>query len=325
MLPVVFGMIGLEMATAAAAEKHNRDQYGAVNLWMGGRGVGAGAGVASQMGGRTDTPYEWDAPSSVVANWNTGDVFGAEEEFGFKLFGIPIGRESRLEHLTGKIEKAEAKISELEASADLVSEPAELAGIATKIAKLEAKKDRWEEKKDRIESKMGALYEEFAGKDPDLVAAETLDAVAMLSEQVLDAAKKLKRRPRGKKAYSNLIRLVASFDQLVTIVDTVLRPAMSQYVTGATAPAYPAPMIPSVGLPSSSPPVHPVTFFGADDEEAVQDLEEAGEKAAKAATAYQDVRSRQPEDVKSMEEAFHDAGHKAGRDLMRMIMKKATE
>lgn len=83
MLPILFGALGLAVAGVSGEKRMRREEegdeeMGAVALWMGGRGPAAGTGGASWMGARAPAlPYNWDTPSSVVANWSKGTVYGA--------------------------------------------------------------------------------------------------------------------------------------------------------------------------------------------------------------------------------------------------------
>lgn len=56
-------------------------KFGAVHFSMGGRGPGAGGGVASGLGARApELPYSWDVPSSVISSWHSGSYFGAIDD-----------------------------------------------------------------------------------------------------------------------------------------------------------------------------------------------------------------------------------------------------
>ncbi len=73
------------------------------------------------------------------------------DDFGFMLFGIPFGRESRMEHLEKKIERAQGKLDELEEAASV--EGANVARLAKKIARYEQKKEKWEDKLETLQMK----------------------------------------------------------------------------------------------------------------------------------------------------------------------------
>jgi len=344
MLPVVFGLLGLEAAAAIAADERNH--YGAVSLWMGGRGTGAGRGTSTEMGGRVPSePYEYSSPSSLVANWSTGTLFGADDDdgdddvFGFKLFGIPFGRESRIEHLEGKIEQAEGKIEALEQEAMSVDDPSGIAGLATKIAKWETKKENWEGKLEKIQDRMGELEEVFGAREPDVVSAQTLRAVETLANNVLSNARKLRRHSRGKKAYTNLITLVASFDELVNLVDLSLRPALTTYSSRvgprrSRVKATRAASVPDAYVPyyDSGPPppmadlpyTERVGGHGRRVREAAPpdlspEVQAAVNRASAAAEAYRQTRLEQPRAVQGMEERLHAAGQQARESAIERV------
>ncbi len=316
MLPVLFGVLGLGAAAALASEERNR--YGAVTLWQGGRGPRAGTGVVSGMGGRApDDPYGWDLPSSVIANWTSGTIYGAEDDYGFMILGIPFGKESRLEHLEKKIERAKEKKAEYEKQAAAVTDAAQLERLAAKIAKFETKIDKWEDKKENIEMRMGALEEAFGARGEDIVASQMLDTVEMLANQVLSSAKKLRGKPRGRKAYQHLLTLVSNYDQLVSLVDAVLRPALQSYSMGVVRDAGAAP-------PQME--ISPMGFGFAQRRKAPEpeplspELQAAVVRAKAAAEAYRQARATEPEAVEAMEEAYEEQPlFKAGRQFAERI------
>ena len=133
--------------------------FGAVALWMGGRGPSAGTGVAPWIGGRSGhQDYVYRNPNAVVTGWSNFDVYGADREMIETVSGIDtffrrhFTAEGRVERLTGKIEKAQAQVDELaESSED--ADPEKLEAIAEKIAKLEQLIDRWSAKVDKISAK----------------------------------------------------------------------------------------------------------------------------------------------------------------------------
>jgi hypothetical protein len=88
MFPVLLlSALGIFALGAASAKRSKEnEQMGAVAPWMGGRGPGAGTGAVSWMGSRAPgQPYTWDEPSSLVANWTGGDLYGRihETKHGF--------------------------------------------------------------------------------------------------------------------------------------------------------------------------------------------------------------------------------------------------
>lgn len=332
MIPVLLGAFGLSVAGVWSSRDRygtaspDEGEYGAVTLWQGGRGPQAGSGVTSGLGGRSPyDPYSYELPSSVVANWTEGTIYG------FKIFGIPIGPQSRIEHLTKKIDKAKDKIAEYEKQAMLaVEDPVKFDRFSTQIATMEARIDKWEDKRDKVEMKVGAMY----GAEAALVPEHALMAVEQLSNRVIDAARKLRRRPTSRKAYKWLLDMVASYDSLAGVINMSLRPALLQYQRGVGTPS-----IPSVGPPPTGAIVTGTQVFGilgskrrrerqeweAHRARAMDDpqLQAAAQRAHAAAEAYRQTRAEQPDAVQEAEEEVIDwraaVGRQAGKRLQQTV------
>lgn len=204
----------------------SEDDYGAVSLRMGGRGPGAGKGVASWLGGRSyDGPYEYSSPSSVITNWSTFDVFGAEsvldERMGaiddfFRLHFTPEGRKERL---SGKVDAATAKLEELSEEAKGVSEPSELESIAMKMARLEQNIDKWNSKISRIgSSSFGAL----SGPEQRLMLQ-----ASELADEMAAAARAMAVASSPKKKAAATVKFIASYDAICALVPPAMRARIS--------------------------------------------------------------------------------------------------
>lgn len=228
----------------ASSEKMGSDHYGTVHPWMGGRGRHAGSGIASHLGGRSTSPYSWDLPSSTVANWTTGDIFG----FTIPFFNIPIGPQARVASLTKRIEGAKEKIAAYEKTLpDVKDDPEAMDRLSTRIAKLEAEIERLQDKRDKIEMRMGAMY----GADLSEDLASNVQAVEHLASRVVSAAKRLRKRPDGKKARADMLDLVTSYDAMSGIIAGIRADA-----TGSTAPSFPEEVVQwSYGSDSMDPVV----------------------------------------------------------------------
>lgn len=205
--------------------------FGAVTLWMGGRGPGAGKGIASWLGGRSyDGPYQYSSPSSVVTGWSTGEVYGADAELVETMGSIDqffrshFSAEGRLERLSGKIEAARDKISEYTEEAKQTEDRKDLEKLATKIARLEEKIERWEEKMDRIEVRGSAFG---AADAPVQVADHVVKMVEGLSRDLAQSARAL-RKAKGKKKAEAMVSFIAAYDALFAVMQTLHQSTMSQ-------------------------------------------------------------------------------------------------
>lgn len=301
MLPVLFGAIGLG-AAALAASKSDDEDYGTVTLWMGGRGPRAGSGVASHLGGRTTRPYEYDVPSSTVANWTSGDIFG----FMIPFFNIPIGPQSRVEHLTKKIDRAKGKIVELEKQLPKIKDdPAQLNRLATRIASLEASIEKWQDTRDKVETRMGAMY----GAEAAQIPAQQLQTIEHLANRVITSAQKLRQRPNSRKAHSWLVDMVTSYDAMSGSIS-----ALRAQVSGSSVPA---PTMVHASSMAHSPMSMPMYLAapdysvfgglfskkGAPKRTVDPSVKASVQRARQAAEEYKQVRAQVPQAVQPLEEA----------------------
>ena len=191
-----------------------------------------------------------------------------------------------------------------------------------------------------------------------MVPVETLRAVEILANNVLSNAKKLRRRPGGKKAYTNLITLVASFDELVNLVDLSLRPALTTYSSRVgprrkvkatrVAPApVPDPYFQQFYDSGPPPPaagpvdvrVSPINTtydwmmsgYGGHGRRSrpqapqlAPEVQATVNRAAAAAEAYRQTRLEQPRAVQGMEEVLHVAEQRDGGTELEQVQLFST-
>lgn len=292
MLPVLFGAaaLGALALTSRHEESIDDSSYGTVTLWMGGRGTRAGAGVASHLGGRSTQPYQWDVPSSVVSNWNTGDVFG----FVIPFFNIPVGPQSRLESLNSRIEKARAKISDLEKqAASAKNDPSAMDRIVSRIASLETQIEKWQDTRDKVEMRMGAMYGSEVSLDPD----KNVQTIEYLADRVIDTARKLRRRPDSKRARALMLEMVSSYDAMSGVIA-----ALRSQTLGSPSP------LPAME-PGLSGSMYSSQFqaFGSDDEDPRNlDASTSADRARQAAEEYRKARSEHPDLADETEDIVMD-------------------
>lgn len=225
LLPIAFGAAcfgGLYLL-----DRSREDNYGAVGLTMGGRGRGAGQGVASWLGGRSfDGPYEYSSPSSVVTNWSTFDVFGAEESLqetmGFidDFFRLNFTREGRAERLQSKVDAAQERMEALSSEAKSAGEDAEeLEKIAAQMARLEQNIDKWNAKLQRVQS--DSFGSASRVEEHLLVQAiELADMMASSGRALSVASDEASKR-------AAVVRFISAYDALCALIPPAMRSRIS--------------------------------------------------------------------------------------------------
>ena len=230
LFPVFAGVAAF--AGLFALSRDEEEDYGAVSIWMGGRGTGAGKGVSPWLGGRSsESPYSYKSPSSVVTGWSTNAVYGSSdadsqvlETMGFidGFFRKTFTRGGRLEKLSNKISEAESKIADAEAMAEGVDDPAKLEKIAYKIARVEQHLDKWRERRDRIDSR---------GSSPSYgslnIEEDVLFTVSLLSDQLSAYSKDLRKGLGTSNENELLIPFLATYDSLSQLVEDSMRSSLS--------------------------------------------------------------------------------------------------
>lgn len=145
-----FKSLGAAQQTANAAQRLAK-RYGAVGdcIWL---SAGHGHYFILWTTDASDYLSHWMEALNESGGelMDIEEVFG-DEDFGFMLFGIPFGRESRITSLEGKIERAEEKISSLGDEAK--EDGADLEWFAKKIARYEQKKEKWEDRLETLQMK----------------------------------------------------------------------------------------------------------------------------------------------------------------------------